>query len=653
MHLSVWYHSFHTTCRPRGSIFSTTPLVHCPFPNTNAFREILRKLAEVEPPIKGIADLRGRNSTDTFTFACDSLDLDGRDNPLTTFIASKVGEESTHLFEYPVHWSCSLFVACESTEQSFLVYLKNGDVADHAELPPFRGRQNKEKFEELLKQELSRSRHKYQDEIEGDIFHPVCQALVLNPIQEISSIRFTLKRVCEEMGMEPIQPVVTSSGCAHIFKHSDRAKTEFPDFPPNLRAAISLARFAQDPLLELCSMWSLETHDPAAELLKLNLHPRWEEVPKHVLVTALERELVSAVNKIGVNINYIARQEHQARQSVLQFVSGLGPRKAKMALTELSKIAVDTTLMNEMSDLESLTDRDGQSIKIRNRNQLQALFPCFVATKGIKRGDKVRVKYVGDSDNNYGVYYDGIIAEVNDDGTYDITDQTGAIENGIPEARVSARGGGVVFRNAIGFINVDAYVQVSEHALDRNVTKLIAKLHGIDSASLTEGTTLSLTGDDLDSELFRVEKIEHVDSDTARCKLSAVSDEGEQVDQWYIVELPSALAWPEPDVDDALEGFSSFFSAEKFYSCSLDNKNYVDEDDEDSQQIASLEQNYLAKCCPLDNTRIHPEHYEAAFTIVKSALGCDLENVVTHNQAVFKKFATLDDTFFSFAKAKR
>ena len=256
--------------------------------------------------------MRGINSTDAFTFPCDSLDLDGQDNPLLTYIASKVGEDSTHLFVYPVHWSCSLFVACESNEQSFLVYLKNGNVADHAQLPPFRGRQNKENFEELLKQELKRSRHKYQDEIEGDIFHPVCQALVLNAIQEVSSIRFVLKRVCEEMGMEPIQPVFTSSSCAHIFKHSDRAKTEFPDFSPNLRAAISLARFAQDPLLELCAMWSLETHDPAAELLKLNLHPRWEEVPKHVLVTALERELVSAVNKTGVNINYIARQEHRA-----------------------------------------------------------------------------------------------------------------------------------------------------------------------------------------------------------------------------------------------------------------------------------------------------------------------------------------------------
>jgi transcriptional accessory protein Tex/SPT6 len=38
---------------------------------------------------------------------------------------------------------------------------------------------------------------------------------------------------------------------ASIYAKSSRANTEFPDYAHNLRKAISLGRFAQDPLSEL------------------------------------------------------------------------------------------------------------------------------------------------------------------------------------------------------------------------------------------------------------------------------------------------------------------------------------------------------------------------------------------------------------------
>ena len=611
-------------------------------------REILKQLAETEPPIKSIADLRDRNLTDALSFPCQSLDLDGEHNPLAAFITAKGGDDPASLFEYTDNWSCSLYVSCESNEQSFLVYLNNGNVVDHAQLPPFRGRPNKEKFEQVLMEELGRSRHKYQDEIEGDMLHPVCHALAINPIQEVSSIRFTLKRICDTMGMEPIQPVFTSDACAHIFRHSERGKSEFPDFPPNLRAAISLARFVQDPLLELCSMWSLEAHDPAAEVLKLNLHPRWEEIPKHLLVTALERELVSTVNKTGVDINYIARQEQRTRQSVLQFVSGLGPRKAKWVLANLSKMAVDTT-----RELDPFMSSDGQTLIVQNRNQLRPLFPCVLPTGGFKEDDKVQVKYLCTEDK-CDTYYDGTIAQVNNDGTHNVTDQNGTIEYRVSDDRLRPHGGGVVFRNAIGFIKVDYSLNVSENLLNKNIEALIAKLRGL--KAIETGTVLCLTGDDIDSEQFRVEKLEKITDNEIRCKLSALNDEGVQIDRWYVVELSSALAWPELHSDAAAatsEDSSSFFTAEKWYTCSLGiDEQDVDEEDDIDSDIADMEKAYLLKCSPLDNTRIHPEHYEAAFTIMTSALGCDLQNAGADDQAMFEKFEKMDDSF-SFATAKR
>ena len=95
--------------------------------------------------------------------------------------------------------------------------------------------------------------------------------------------------------------------------------------------------------------------------------------------------------------------------------------------------------------------------------------------------------------------------------------------------------------------------------------------------------------------------------------------------------------------------------AEEWYSCSLGSgEEYLaNESAEISQEVADIEQNYLDEwCSPLDSSRIHPEHYEAAFTIVKSALGYVLDNAATDYQSVFGKFEELRDSF-SLAKAER
>ena len=62
---------------------------------------------------------------------------------------------------------------------------------------------------------------------------------------------------------------------AIIFKNSSRAKKVFPEFQPNLSAAICLGRYVQEPLAEYCNMWlaSDSTHVFGMETLSLDLHP--------------------------------------------------------------------------------------------------------------------------------------------------------------------------------------------------------------------------------------------------------------------------------------------------------------------------------------------------------------------------------------------
>ncbi len=71
------------------------------------------------------------------------------------------------------------------------------------------------------------------------------------------------------------QVAIVKDDVANIFKRSPRAKKLFPELQPGTCAAISLARFAQEPLMEYCSLWcsadAVETF--GYELLYLDLHP--------------------------------------------------------------------------------------------------------------------------------------------------------------------------------------------------------------------------------------------------------------------------------------------------------------------------------------------------------------------------------------------
>ena len=71
------------------------------------------------------------------------------------------------------------------------------------------------------------------------------------------------------------QVAIVKDELANIFKRSPRAEKLYPDLQPSTWAAISLARYAQEPLTEYCALWtSVNSVDEFGyEALYLDLHP--------------------------------------------------------------------------------------------------------------------------------------------------------------------------------------------------------------------------------------------------------------------------------------------------------------------------------------------------------------------------------------------
>ncbi|CAN0018367.1 unnamed protein product, partial [Hapterophycus canaliculatus] len=62
------------------------------------------------------------------------------------------------------------------------------------------------------------------------------------------------------------------------------------------------------------------------EMFSLRLHPLQDQVPPQQLLKVWTHRMMDAVSAVGVDINHAAEHEHS--KGVLQFVPGLGPRKA-------------------------------------------------------------------------------------------------------------------------------------------------------------------------------------------------------------------------------------------------------------------------------------------------------------------------------------
>ena len=120
-----------------------------------------------------------------------------------------------------------------------------------------------------------------------------------------------------------------------VFMNSERATEELPDYTPSLRMAVSIARRCIDPLNELCGLFRIDSTTGQNDILALDLHPLQREIPPHVVLPKLKTVLIDMVCAVGVDFNALVTRPFLA--PVLNFVCGLGPRKASALLDAVKR----------------------------------------------------------------------------------------------------------------------------------------------------------------------------------------------------------------------------------------------------------------------------------------------------------------------------
>jgi len=115
-----------------------------------------------------------------------------------------------------------------------------------------------------------------------------------------------------------IDTITVHDDIARIYRSTDRAASEFPGLDTAGRYCVGLARYTQSPLNEFAAL--------GPDLTSITVHPHQRLLDPDQLRFYLERALVSVVNDVGVDLNRAVREPYY--RSLLQFVSGLGPRKA-------------------------------------------------------------------------------------------------------------------------------------------------------------------------------------------------------------------------------------------------------------------------------------------------------------------------------------
>jgi uncharacterized protein len=109
----------------------------------------------------------------------------------------------------------------------------------------------------------------------------------------------------------PAVYVVNEAG-ASVYSASSIARAEFPTYDVTVRGAVSIGRRLMDPLAELVKI------DPKA----IGVGQYQHDVDQNRLKESLDLTVQSVVNQVGVNLN-------TASASLLQYVSGIGPKLAE------------------------------------------------------------------------------------------------------------------------------------------------------------------------------------------------------------------------------------------------------------------------------------------------------------------------------------
>ena len=145
-----------------------------------------------------------------------------------------------------------------------------------------------------------------------------------------------------------VQPIVElmDPNLANVLSQSISLTSEFPDYPIQLRHAISIGRRAQDSLTEFASLALVPQN-----LLFLPVHYLQSRVCQEDLSDALQFQLCKAVSTVGVDLNSCLKYEHKS--CLLSFVPGIGPRKSSALLKRLQQ---DGSILENRSQLITICE---------------------------------------------------------------------------------------------------------------------------------------------------------------------------------------------------------------------------------------------------------------------------------------------------------
>jgi len=115
-----------------------------------------------------------------------------------------------------------------------------------------------------------------------------------------------------------IDVVMTNDEVARLYHSSARAATEHPTLPQLARYCVGLARYMQSPLKEYAAL--------GRDVISISFSPHQNLVSQEKILKHLEMAMIEIVNLVGVEINEAVVDS--ATANLLQYVCGLGPRKA-------------------------------------------------------------------------------------------------------------------------------------------------------------------------------------------------------------------------------------------------------------------------------------------------------------------------------------
>ncbi|KAG9454791.1 hypothetical protein H6P81_007695 [Aristolochia fimbriata] len=143
--------------------------------------------------------------------------------------------------------------------------------------------------------------------------------------------------------IDTVKVVYGDESLPHLYENSRISSDQLPTQQGIVKRAVALGRYLQNPLAMIATLCG-----PAREILSWKLNPLENLLSSDEKYEIIEQVLVDVTNQVGLGINLAT--SHEWLFAPLQFISGLGPRKAsglQRALVRVGSVFSRKELMTE------------------------------------------------------------------------------------------------------------------------------------------------------------------------------------------------------------------------------------------------------------------------------------------------------------------